>query len=190
MQKGPRRPPEGATESAREGAFRIPGIVGPDPHQLRLWHDLHYAWQTPLPEGAATVFEGELIGKYPEIGERLRMFLAARPELRTTIHDPVEQGQAGRRLAAVMNEAKLRRVLARMLDENEFLSPYGIRALSRYHAEHPYVFRVENQEYGVSYLPAESERHVRRQLELARADLDARQRPDYPGAPPVLRVLR
>ncbi len=44
-----------------------------------------------------------------------------------------------------------------MLDENEFLSPYGIRALSRYHAEHPYVFRVGDQEYRVSYLPAESD---------------------------------
>jgi Mannosylglycerate hydrolase MGH1-like glycoside hydrolase domain len=56
-----------------------------------------------------------------------------------------------------LNETKLRRVLARMLDENEFLSPYGIRALSRYHAEHPYVFRVGNMEYKVPYLPAESD---------------------------------
>jgi hypothetical protein len=44
-----------------------------------------------------------------------------------------------------------------MLDENEFLSPYGIRSLSRYHAEHPYVFRVGDQDYAVSYLPAESD---------------------------------
>src|SRR5262249_2634350 len=47
--------------------------------------------------------------------------------------------------------------LSRMLDENEFLSPYGIRALSRYHAEHPYVFRVDGQEFRVDYLPAESD---------------------------------
>jgi hypothetical protein len=60
-------------------------------------------------------------------------------------------------LASVLDETKLRRVLARMLDEKEFLSPYGIRALSRYHAEHPYVFRVGDHEYGVSYLPAESD---------------------------------
>ena len=44
-----------------------------------------------------------------------------------------------------------------MLDENEFLSPYGLRSLSRYHAEHPYVFSVQGQEYQVSYLPAESD---------------------------------
>jgi hypothetical protein len=56
-----------------------------------------------------------------------------------------------------MDETKLRRVLEKMLDEREFLSPYGIRALSRYHAEHPYVFHVGDQEYRVTYLPAESD---------------------------------
>jgi hypothetical protein len=56
-----------------------------------------------------------------------------------------------------LGEDKLRRVLKVMLDESEFLSPYGIRALSRYHAEHPYVFHVGSQEYGVGYLPAESD---------------------------------
>ena len=59
-------------------------------------------------------------------------------------------------MAAVLSETNLRRVLTRMLDENEFLSPYGIRALSRYHAEHPYVFHVGGQESSVTYLPAES----------------------------------
>ena len=58
---------------------------------------------------------------------------------------------------ALVNESRLRRILSRMLDENEFLSPYGIRALSRYHAEHPYVFSVQGQEYRVNYLPAESD---------------------------------
>ena len=66
-------------------------------------------------------------------------------------------GYADRRLGSVLDETKLRRVLTTMLDEKEFLSPYGVRALSRYHAEHPYVFRVGDQEYRVSYLPAESD---------------------------------
>jgi hypothetical protein len=69
----------------------------------------------------------------------------------------VTLGEGGRRLAAVLNEEKLRRVLAKMLDEREFLSPYGIRALSRSHAEDPYVLHVEGQEYRVSYLPGESD---------------------------------
>jgi hypothetical protein len=110
-----------------------------------------------LPLCAVTVFEGELLAKYPEVGERLRRFLEARPELRAFIHDPAKQGQAGRRLAAILDETKLRRVLRTMLDEKEFLSPYGIRALSRHHAEQPYVFSAGGQEYRVPYLPAESD---------------------------------
>jgi hypothetical protein len=110
-----------------------------------------------LPLCAVTDFDGELLKKYPEMGDRVHGFLAARPELGAFIHDPAALGHSGRRLAAVLNESKLRRVLATMLDENEFLSPYGIRALSRYHAEHPYVFDVGDQEYRVSYLPAESD---------------------------------
>jgi Glycosyl hydrolase family 63 C-terminal domain len=110
-----------------------------------------------LPLCAVTVFEGELMQKYPELRERARRFLTSRPELTAFIHDPSKLGHSGRRLAAVLNETKLRRVLTRMLDEKEFLSPYGIRSLSRYHADHPYVFHVGNDEYRVSYLPAESD---------------------------------
>ena len=62
-----------------------------------------------------------------------------------------------RGIAALVNPDRLRRILSRVLDENEFLSPYGIRALSRYHADHPYVFTVNGQEYRVNYLPAESD---------------------------------
>jgi hypothetical protein len=63
----------------------------------------------------------------------------------------------GRRLTAILDETRLRRVLAKMLDESEFLSDFGIRSLSRYHADHPYVMTVGRQEYRVSYLPAESD---------------------------------
>ena len=81
------------------------------------------------------------------------------PELRESIHatGPGHFGVAERGIIALVNEGRLRRILTRMLDENEFLSPYGIRSLSRYHAEHPYVFSVGGQEYRVDYLPAESD---------------------------------
>jgi hypothetical protein len=110
-----------------------------------------------LPLCAVTVYEGELRGKQPELGARLRRFLEARPEVRAFIHDPIERGQAGRQMSAVLNEEKLRRVLTKMLDENEFLSPYGIRSISRFHAEHPYVFHAGGQDHRVAYLPAESD---------------------------------
>ncbi|MCI0362146.1 MAG: glucosidase [Planctomycetaceae bacterium] len=110
-----------------------------------------------LPLCAATTFEGDRLAKYPEIGERFRRFLDARPELRTAIHDPLKNGVAGRRLASILDETKLRRVLAKLLDEREFLSDFGIRSLSRYHADHPYVIQASGQEYRVAYLPAESD---------------------------------
>jgi hypothetical protein len=109
-----------------------------------------------LPLCAVTVFDGIVFAKYPESRERTARFLAARPELVNSIQDSTKPGVGGRLLASILDERKLRRVLARMLDENEFLSEFGIRSLSRFHAEHPYVFRAGGQAYGVGYLPAES----------------------------------
>ena len=63
---------------------------------------------------------------------------------------------AERGILALVNPERLRRILAKMLDENEFLGPYGIRSLSKFHEQHPYVFHVQGQEYRVDYLPAES----------------------------------
>ena len=108
-----------------------------------------------LPLCAATVFEGELLVAQPELAGRIREFLEERGELRAFIHDPVREGVHGRRLASVLDESKLRRVLSRMLDEEEFLSPFGIRSLSRHHAADPYVFAAGGQEYRVAYQPAE-----------------------------------
>jgi hypothetical protein len=110
-----------------------------------------------LPLCAVTVFDGDLETRNPEVARHLTRFLDARPELRSFIHDPLKPGYDNRRLASIMDEAKLRRVLGKMLDENEFLSPFGIRSLSKFHAEHPYVFNVGGADYRVAYLPAESD---------------------------------
>jgi hypothetical protein len=81
------------------------------------------------------------------------------PELAQSIHPtgPGHRGVAERGIMGLVNQDRLRRILTRMLDENEFLSPYAIRSLSRYHAEHHYVFTAGGHEYRVSYLPAESD---------------------------------
>jgi hypothetical protein len=110
-----------------------------------------------LPMCAVTVYNRELRERYPEVGEQISNFLSTRPGLTKFIHNPGKPGQNGRFLASVLNETNLRRVLKVMLDEKEFLSQYGIRALSKVHGEHPYKINVEGNEYTVSYLPGDSD---------------------------------
>ena len=111
-----------------------------------------------LPICATTVIEKYQREQVPRVVETIYQRLRRMPELQDSVHamGPGHFGVAERGIAALVNEHRLRRILTRMLDENEFFSPYGIRALSRYHDEHPYVFWAEGQEYRVDYLPAES----------------------------------
>ena len=112
-----------------------------------------------LPLCATTIIESWQRERAPAVVRILQERIQRMPELRDSIHPtgPHHLGYAGRGMAALVNPDRLRRILTRMLDEDEFLSPYGIRALSRYHADHPYVVKVEDQEYRVNYLPAESD---------------------------------
>jgi hypothetical protein len=112
-----------------------------------------------LPLCAATVVEEWQRNKVPQVVDNLRQRLLRMPELLESVHaiGPNHFGVANRGLLGLVKQERLRRILTRMLDENEFLSPFGIRALSRYHLEHPYVFRVKGEEYRVQYLPAESD---------------------------------
>jgi len=112
-----------------------------------------------LPLCATTAVDKWQRERVPRLTAALSDRYRRMPELRESIHETGEGhlGVAERGIMGLVNQNRLRRILTRMLDENEFLSPYGIRALSRYHAEHPYVFSVGGQEYRVSYLPAESD---------------------------------
>ncbi len=109
-----------------------------------------------LPICATTIIDPDLLEQYPQITAQVGAFLQRNKDLLANIADPFVPGVAGRRLLSLVNEDKLRRILARMLDEDRFLGPYGIRSISRWHLEHPYVFGVAGAEYRVRYEPAES----------------------------------
>jgi hypothetical protein len=112
-----------------------------------------------LPLCATTVIEPWQRKRLPQTEATNLERIQRMPELLQSIHPtgPEHRGVGGRGIAALVNPDRLRRILSRMLDENEFLSPYGIRAISRYHAEHPYLFSVRGENYKVKYLPAESD---------------------------------
>jgi Mannosylglycerate hydrolase MGH1-like glycoside hydrolase domain len=109
-----------------------------------------------LPICATTVIEPEFIERYPQIAAQARGFLERNQDLLANIADPLVPGVYGRHILSLVNEAKLRRILARMLDEDRFLGPHGIRSISRWHLDHPYTVEVHGQEYRVQYEPAES----------------------------------
>lgn len=110
-----------------------------------------------LPLCAVNVIPKEFSDKFPGVMERVERFLERRPDLVANINPVNQEGVQGRRLLCIMNEQKLRRVLARMLDEERFLSPHGIRSLSKTHKNEPYRFHVHGEEYKVEYQPAESD---------------------------------
>jgi len=98
----------------------------------------------------------DLIEKFPSFARRLEWFIDHRPDLTEGVACMRTLGAMERRLFSVVPPDKLRRILRRLLDESEFLSPHGIRALSRVHRDRPYRLRVDGAEYGVRYEPAES----------------------------------
>jgi hypothetical protein len=109
-----------------------------------------------LPICAATVIEADHIERHPRVAAQVGAFLERNKDLLSNIADPMVPGVHGRRLLSLVNEDKLRRILARMLDEERFLGPHGIRSISHWHLDHPYVFDVHGVEHRVQYEPAES----------------------------------
>ncbi len=111
-----------------------------------------------LPLCATTVIEQWQRERIPRAMAQLQERLRRMPELLATMHPtgPGHYGVADRGIIALVNPERLRRILTKMLDENEFLGPFGIRSLSKFHEQNPFIFHVKGQEYRVDYLPAES----------------------------------
>jgi hypothetical protein len=111
-----------------------------------------------LPLCATTVIEHWQRERVPKATAAMRARVRQMPELLESVHPtgPGHFGVAERGIFALINQERLRRILSTVLDENEFLSPYGIRSISKFHERHPYVFQAGGQEYRVDYLPAES----------------------------------
>jgi hypothetical protein len=108
-----------------------------------------------IPLLAVEVLEDETIEQLPGFRRRMEWFLEQRSDLGRHVAF-CECDSHGHKLLAVPSEQRLVRVLRYLLDENEFLSPYGIRSISRVHAEHPFVFHVNGNEHRVDYVPGES----------------------------------
>ncbi|QJX48965.1 glucosidase [Hymenobacter taeanensis] len=110
-----------------------------------------------IPLFAVEVIDQEMLDAMPEFTERARWLLENRPHLAQLVSRWEEPGKGARHLLSLLRRSRLKRLLTRMLDETEFLSEFGIRAMSRYHLEHPYVFSTEDDDFVVQYVPGEAE---------------------------------
>ncbi|MEM6352959.1 MAG: glucosidase [Cyanobacteria bacterium P01_D01_bin.14] len=117
-----------------------------------------------IPLYAVMTLDPELLEQVPGFKERVEWFISNRPDLRKNVACMEAEGEGARRMLALCYATvgrteptdRLRRILIKLLDEAEFLSPYGIRALSKYHEDHPYHFHADGETYSVHYDPAES----------------------------------
>ena len=109
-----------------------------------------------IPLFAVSVLSADEIDAMPGFKRRMQWFVQHRPDLCRDLASLTREGVEERRLLSMVRPSKLKRILSVMLDENEFLSPHGIRALSRFHKDHPFILQADGHEYRVDYEPAES----------------------------------
>jgi hypothetical protein len=110
-----------------------------------------------IPLFAVETLEPELLEKVPNFTQRMEWFLNYRPDLARLVSHWDHPGRGKRRLLSLLRGHRMKKLLARACDENEFLSPFGIRAISKAHEHDPYVFRVDGMDLHVRYTPAESD---------------------------------
>jgi hypothetical protein len=113
-----------------------------------------------IPLFAVETIEPEMLQRLPDFRRRLEWYLAHRPELAALVSRWYEPGRGERRLLSLLRGHRMKQLLRRMLDEAEFLSPFGVRALSRYHLDHPYTLSADGRTLAVRYLPAESDSNL------------------------------
>ena len=111
-----------------------------------------------IPLFAVETLEPDLLERVPAFKARLEWFLQYRPDLAGLVSHWSEEGKGRRRLLSLLRGHRMKRLLQRMLDESEFLSPWGIRALSKAHEKHPYTYHFNGTDLSIAYVPGESDR--------------------------------
>ena len=110
-----------------------------------------------IPLCAVEVLDGHVLARLPEFAKRLRWIFEHRPELARLVSHWLDESDEERHLLSLLRGHRMKRLLRRMLDETEFLAEYGIRSLSKYHADHPYEFDAAGHRFSVSYVPGDSD---------------------------------
>ena len=113
-----------------------------------------------IPLLAVETIEPDLLDRLPHFKQRLEWYMEHRPDLSGLVSRWNAPGRGERRLLSLLRGHRMKRLLRRMLDETEFLSDFGIRSVSKFHKDHPFVFRHDGQQFGVGYRPAESDTKV------------------------------
>ena len=137
-----------------EDEFFYDGLCLPDGHKVRL---KIRSLVGLIPLFAVEVLEEELLEEMPLFNNLMEKFLEGRPDLGDLVSPWKDVNHTDRHLLSMLPGNRLRKILRRMLDPEEFLSDYGIRGLSRYHKDHPYTYQHGDHTFEVKYLPAESD---------------------------------
>ncbi len=110
-----------------------------------------------IPLYAVEILQYDMYKSLDQFHERLDFFLREQPKLSSLVSRWEKEGEEHSRLLSIMRGFRMKKVLEKMLSEDEFLSPFGVRALSKYHEKHPYVFEIDGKKHKVKYLPGESD---------------------------------